>query len=118
MNRLGVVVLVWGLIAAAGASAGCPGPRGPGVPPGGVARAKELVRRLGSEDYKDREAAQGELAKMKRLARPVLAEAAAADPSPEVRSRAARLLPKAEADELQARIDTFLADAEGKFEHD
>ncbi|HJZ55931.1 MAG TPA: hypothetical protein VKE74_13260, partial [Gemmataceae bacterium] len=118
MNRLGVVVLVWGLIAAAGASAASPDPRDLAIPPAELARAKELVRRLGSEDYKDREAAQGELAKMKRLARPVLAEAAAADPSPEVRSRAARLLPKAEADELQARIDTFLADAEGKFEHD
>src|SRR5215813_7259533 len=117
MNRLGVVVLVWGLIAAAGASAASPDPRDLAIPPAELARAKELVRRLGSEDYKDREAAQGELAKMKRLARPVLAEAAAADPSPEVRSRAARLLPRAEADELQARVDTFLADADGKFEH-
>jgi len=55
---------------------------------------------------------------MGRLARPALLEALAADTDPEVRYRCSRLLPKAGADELKARLDTFLADTEGKYEHD
>jgi hypothetical protein len=55
---------------------------------------------------------------MGRLARPALLEGATSDPDPEVRYRCARLLPKAGADDLKARLDTFLADTEGKYEHD
>jgi hypothetical protein len=52
------------------------------------------------------------------LARPALLEAASNDADPEVRFRSSRLLPKAGADEIRARLDTFLADTEGKYEHD
>jgi hypothetical protein len=55
---------------------------------------------------------------MGRLARPALLEAVNADPNPEVRSRCSALLPKATAQELKARLDTFLADADGRYEHD
>ena len=68
--------------------------------------------------YREREEAHAELAKMGRLARPAPLEAAASDPDPEVRFRCSRLLPKAGADDLKARLDTFLADTEGKYEHD
>jgi NAD+ synthase (glutamine-hydrolysing) len=55
---------------------------------------------------------------MGRLARPALVEGAASDSDPEIRYRCSRLLPKAGADELKARLDTFLADANGKYDHD
>jgi hypothetical protein len=108
------VVVSW---AAAAAGASSPDPRALAVPTAELARAKALVRLLGSPAYPEREKATAELGRMGRLARPALA-AAAADPDPEVRTRAARLLPRAEADELTARLEAFLADAEGKFTHD
>ena len=40
------------------------------------------------------------------------------DADPEVRARCRALLPKATAAEMKARLDTFLADADGKYEHD
>lgn len=119
MNRVGLGI---GLLAAAvgGAAAGAssPDPRSLAIPAAELDRARVLVRALGSDAYRDRERAERELAGMGRLARPALAEAAGTDPSPEVRVRAGRLLPGAEAADLQARVDTFLADAEGKYEHD
>jgi hypothetical protein len=54
---------------------------------------------------------------MGRMARPPLLEAASTDPDPEVRFRCSRLLPKAGADDLKARLDTFLADTESKYDH-
>jgi hypothetical protein len=117
MARLRLLLLVWGL-AAAPASAASPDPKDLAIPPHELSRAQALVRQLSSETYRDRERAQRELAVMGRLARPVLAEAAQTDPDPEVRFRCTRLLPKATADDLRARTDVFLADVEGKFEHD
>jgi hypothetical protein len=117
MARLRLLVLVWGL-AAVPASAASPDPKELAIPPRELSRAQSLVRQLSSDTFRDRERAQRELAVMGRLARPVLAEAAQTDPDPEVRVRCARLLPKATADDLKARTDAFLADVEGKFEHD
>jgi hypothetical protein len=116
MNRLWIVLTAMGL--ASPAMAASPDPKDLIVPPAEISRARELVRLLASEVYKEREQAQDDLAKMGRLARPALAEALATDPSPEIRSRALRLLPRAEAADLQARIDTFLADTDAKFQHD
>jgi hypothetical protein len=116
MSRLGVVVLAWGL-SAVPASATSPDPKDLVIPPEELAKARELIRKLSSEVYREREQAQDALARMGRLAKPVLAEAAAADPDPEVRFRASRLLPRAAADDLKARVDTFLTDADGRFEH-
>jgi hypothetical protein len=117
MSRLLTLVIVGGL-AAVPASGASPDPKDLVIPPQELSRARELVRRLGSEVYRDREEAHAELTKMGRLARPALLEGATSDPDPEVRYRCARLLPRAGADDLKARLDTFLADAEGKYEHD
>jgi hypothetical protein len=121
MNRLGLGIGLLAAVAVAvagSAGAASPDPRDLAIPAADLEKARVLVRALGSEAFRDRERAERELAGMGRLARPVLAEAAGIDPSPEVRARAARLLPRAEAADLQARIDTFLADADGKYDHD
>jgi hypothetical protein len=73
---------------------------------------------MGSENYREREDAQAELAKMGRLAKIAIAEAVRSETDPEIRSRATRLLPKVTLDDLKARVETFLADKDGKFEHD
>lgn len=117
MNRLWIALAAWGL-AALPASAASPDPKDLAIPQVEMSRARELVRQLASEVYKEREQAQDELAKMGRLARPALSEALSTDPSPEIRARTSRLLPRAETADLQARIETFLADTEAKFQHD
>ena len=118
MSRLRAVLLVCGVCAAAPAVGASPDPKSLDVPPADVSRARELVHRLGSTSYRDREDATAELAKMGRLAREALTDGATAATDPEVRSRSARLLPKAEADDLKARIETYLEDKDGKFDHD
>lgn len=118
MSRIRAVLLVCAALSTAPAFGASPDPKDLVVPPQELSKARELIRRLGSEVYREREDAQAELTKMGRLARGPLAETAAGDADPEVRQRCARLLPKANAADLLARIDTFLADAEGKFEHD
>lgn len=118
MSRLRAVLLVCGVCAAAPARGASPDPKSLAVPPAEVSRARELVGRLGSASYRDREDATAELAKMGRLAKQALAEATTTEADPEVRARTTRLLPKAEADDLKARIDTYLEDKDGKFDHD
>src|SRR5215471_9852984 len=117
MTRLVAALFLGGLFAlpAFGAS---PDPKDLAIPPEEISKARELIKRLGSEAYREREEAHAELAKMGRLARPALLEAASSDSDPEIRYRCSRLLPKAGADDLKARLDTFLADTEGKYEHD
>lgn len=117
MTRFVMGLLVSGLCAASGFGA-TPDPKDLAIPPHELSKARELVRKLGSELYRDREEAHADLVKMGRLARPVLLEAATSDPDPEIRFRTSRLLSKAGAEELAARLDTFLADKEGKFQHD
>src|SRR5205823_8243628 len=109
---VGLLACGW-VVGAAGAAS--PDPKDLAIPAHELSRAKDLVRKLSSEVYREREQAHEELVKMGRLAKPVLAEAAGTDPDPEVRFRCARLLPKAAADDLKARIDAFLADTEGKY---
>jgi hypothetical protein len=121
MNRIGAVLFACGVAAvvqAGAARAASPDPKDLTVPAQELSKARALLQKLGSESYRDREDAQAELAKMGRLAKGVLAEAATGDEDPEIRLRAARLLPKANAADLKARIDTFLEDKEGKFDHD
>jgi len=117
MIRLSFVALLAAALAGA-ATAGSPDPKSLDIPAEELSRARELIRQLGSEQYTDREKAEQELAKMGRLARPALVEAANTDPNQEVRARCSSLLPKANALDLKARLDVFLADAEGKYEHD
>lgn len=109
------------LAAAAGPLAAVPSspdPKSLAVSAAEQRRAQELVQLLGNENFPDREKAEDELARMGRLARPALLAAVNADPNPEVRTRSAALLPKATVLEMRARLDVFLADAEGKYEHD
>jgi hypothetical protein len=117
MTRV-LVLLAAGVLSAGPVVGASPDPKDLAIPPQELSRARDLVRKLGSEVYREREDAQAELARMGRLARPALLEAVASDADPEVRFRCSRLLPKAGADELKARLDTFLADADGKYEHD
>jgi hypothetical protein len=95
-----------------------PNPKSLEVPPEELSKARELVQKLGSEAYAEREAAERELAQMGRLARPALLDGVTTDPDPEVRARCNTLLPKANAEEVKARLDSFVADAEGKYDHD
>lgn len=118
MSRIRAVLLVCGVLAVTPAFGASPDPKDLVVPPQELSKARELVRRLGSEVYREREDAQAELGKMGRLARQALIEGVTADADPEIRLRCSRLLPKATADDLKARIETFLADTDGKFEHD
>ncbi|MCE9564966.1 MAG: hypothetical protein K8U57_23270 [Planctomycetes bacterium] len=117
MTRFVVALLVGGLCTATSFGV-TPDPKDLIIPPSEITKARDLIRKLGSELYREREEAHAELVKMGRLARPALLEAAATDLDPEIRFRTSRLLPKAGADELTARLDTFLADKEGKFDHD
>jgi hypothetical protein len=118
MSRFRAVLLACGVLWAVPAFGASPDPKDLAVPQEELSKARALVRQLGSEAYREREDAQLELTKMGRLARQALAEGAIGDADPEVRLRCSRLLPKAAADDLKARIDTFLADKEGKFDHD
>jgi hypothetical protein len=94
-----------------------PDPKSLDVPAELQLKATELVRRLGSSVYRERELASRDLAKMGRYALPALAEAVRASDEPEVVERAEALLPKAQAIDMKARVACFLADAEGKYEH-
>jgi hypothetical protein len=108
-----------GLIAAvaAPAFAASPDPASLAVPADVAARARALVRQLGSDVFRDRAEASRELEKMGRLALPALV-AGRDDPDHEVRLRVELLLPRAEADDLRARVETCLADTDGKYNHD
>lgn len=94
-----------------------PTPKALEVQPEDLQRARTLVQQLGSDSYTQREQAQTELAKMGRLALTALQEALAAHPSPEVRQRCASLLPAAIEDDINVRLEVFLADTAGRYHH-
>jgi len=81
-------------------------------------RARDLVQKMGSDQYADREEAELALFQMGRRARAALLDGANNDNNAEVRSRCQGLLPRATALEMKARLEVFLADADGKFEHE
>jgi hypothetical protein len=81
--------------------------------PAVVDKARELVRRLGSEDFADRDAAAEELDRLGRDAEPALREGASSDDA-EVRRRCADLLARATRTDLQVALDAFLADRADK----
>lgn len=88
------------------------------VPAATTAEARDLVRRLGSDTFRDRDAAFRDLRQMGRLALPGLRAGATADADPEVRYRCGLLLPAAAEDDFHARLTVFLADVDGKHTHD
>jgi hypothetical protein len=93
-----------------------PDPKSLDVPAEVAKAAAELLKKLGSPDYRERHKASLELVKLGRLAVPALLEGLASD-NPEVVERAEALLPKAQQLDMKARVACFLADAEGKYEH-
>jgi hypothetical protein len=95
-----------------------PDPKSLAVPPEELSKSRDLVQKLGSEQFEEREEAEQTLAKMGRLARVALLEGINANPDPEVRTRCEALLPKANSLEMKARLEVFLADTESKYEHD
>ena len=111
-------VLLAATVAAAAAPSASPDPKSLLVADGDQTRARELVQKLGSEQYAEREAAEQALAEMGRLARAALLDAVNNDASPEVRTRCQGLLPRATSLEMKARLEVFLADTDGKFDHD
>lgn len=117
MCRIGYILAY---LAAAGAAppAVSPDPKSLVISEADLARSRALVAELGNRDFREREDAQGELAKMGRRALPALLNALETSRNPEIRARCHRLVPKAEAADLEARIQTFLADDKGEYEHD
>jgi hypothetical protein len=95
-----------------------PDPRTLSVPTDELTKSRALVRQLGSEEFEEREEADRALSKMGRSARIALLEGVNTSPNPEIRNRCAALLPRANALDLKARLEVFLADEEGKYEHD
>jgi len=95
-----------------------PDPKSLAVASGDLIKSRGLVQQLGSEQFSEREEAEESLAKMGRLARLALLEGVNADPNPEIRTRCESLLPRANHLEMKARLEVFLADTEGKYEHD
>jgi hypothetical protein len=115
--------VVFGLLAPAKAAPPSPAkvdpdPKSLQVTADELSKARELVQKLGSDEFLDRENAERDLAAMGRLARVALLDGVNLDPDPEIRARCRSLLPKANVEEMNARLDAFMADAEGKFEHD
>jgi hypothetical protein len=80
-------------------------------------KAENLVRALGDHSYKVREQAGRDLLQMGRAAFPALQQGLL-DENPEVRARCRRLWPIIFEIDLQARLDSFLTDTEGKQPHD
>jgi hypothetical protein len=95
-----------------------PDPKSLVVPTEEQSKARQLVQKLGSDAFAEREDAERDLAAMGRFARAALLDGVNLDPDPEIRARCRTLLPKANAEELQVRLDSFMADTEGKYEHD
>jgi len=95
-----------------------PDPKSLEVSAAELSKARELVQKLASDAFIDRERAHEALSEMGRLARPALIDGARTDPDPEIRHRCQALLPKATAAEMKARLEAFLADTDGKYEHD
>jgi hypothetical protein len=79
--------------------------------------ALELVKQLGSTQFAAREAAAKKLIEMDEGAIPALMEGAKSDDE-EVRTRSITLLAQAKAAYWKRRAATYLADTEGKQEHD
>lgn len=111
---LAVSAMIFGLAMAVGQASN---PAALQLRPEDTARAQKQIERLGDKSYRVREEARRELAKMGRLAVRAL-EAGLRSDITEVRLACESLLPEAEAAELQARIQAFLADTKGEYDHE
>ena len=95
-----------------------PDPKSLVVPDSELSKARELVQKLGNASFMAREEAERDLAAMGRFARVALLEGVSSDPNAEIRARCRILLPKATHAEMKARLDTFVADTDGTYDHD
>jgi hypothetical protein len=95
-----------------------PDPKSLAVPENLLAKAKELVKQLGSASYRERENASREITRLGRAAYTPLKAASNEETNPEIRLRVDILLPRIEAAEMEARVACFMKDLEGKFDHD
>jgi hypothetical protein len=77
-----------------------------------------LVRQLGDPSFRVRESAESKLIAMGRKAKTALLANADLHPEAEVRARCRRILPVALNLDHKARLEAFLADKDGKQEHD
>ncbi len=82
-----------------------------------IRKAETLIPKLGAEEFAVREAADRDLKAMGRRALPVLAKAVKTTLDPEIRVRSERLLARAATDDFNARLATFLADRDDKYDH-
>ena len=103
MIRLALLGFAIALAAGVGVAVS-PNPKDLAIPSAEMSRARDLVNKLASEAFDEREEAQEILAKMGRLALPALADGIKGNPSPEVRFRCQSLIPKAVQEDLQARL--------------
>jgi len=94
-----------------------PDPKSLDIPAEVALEARALVEKLASKSFQEREQASRELQRLGRLALPAITEAMENSINPEVQLRTELLLPSARTDDYRARIDCFLADTAGKFEH-
>ena len=94
-----------------------PDPKTLAVPDDLFQKSKELAAKLGSADFAERRVASAELAKMGRMALPALQEVVGTSESAEAVQRAEVLLPKAEGEDMKARVACFLADKKGEYTH-
>jgi len=99
-------------------SAAEPDPKSLAIPPAVAAEAAEWVRQLADRQYAERDEATKELRKLGRLALPTLVDALASNSNPEVRLRVELVLPAATAADIRAKVECFLADEGGKYQHD
>ncbi|CAN5559620.1 hypothetical protein BH11PLA2_BH11PLA2_04300 [soil metagenome] len=82
-----------------------------------IFKAEQLAAKLGSEIFLERDTASRELAAMGRVALGVIDRVLAETDDAEVRSRCEALRPVMAEEDLKARLDAFIADADGKFDH-
>lgn len=80
-------------------------------------RAKELVAKLGDPVFRVRDEATRALKKLGVAALPALNDTLTTTPDPEVRNRCETLLPAIEDADLKARLASFLADKDRKYDH-
>jgi hypothetical protein len=87
------------------------------ISPSDQQRITELVKRLGDPSFEVRTSASSQLMRLGLAIKPYL-QAGTRDDDLEIRRRCLELLPAVMEADLQARIAVFLADKEGKKEHD
>lgn len=99
------------------ASADDPDPKSLEIPAEVDSKARALVAQLASRVYEEREQLTRELRELGRRALPAIQSALRTQSNAEIQLRCEMLLPRAAAEEMKARVDCFLADSTGKFDH-